>query len=322
MENSAMTRQDDELEQLRSSVNCGTILERLASGWSLDKTESTRRALKYRRGPGEIIIVNHDGKGWFDPQSDAKGDIFNLVQHLDPGLNFGHVRKQLRRVAGIAPAYPELQKTSNAITVTKPPAERWAARRRLSRGSPTWRYLNETRCLPEKILAAADAADAVREGPYASAWFAHRNQGGSLTGIEMRGPNYRGFSGDGTKTLFRLPGSQGPMPRLAIFEAPIDALSMAAFEQLRSDTLYVATAGGIGPATVIALTQLLNDLSSRAGAVAAVGTDNDPPGERHAKRLIAMIEAANVPWERFIPPGGAKDWNKFLQVQAGRGGDQ
>ncbi len=91
---------------------------------------------------------------------------------------------------------------------------------------------------------------------------------------------------------------------------------------LRSDTLYVATAGGIGPATVIALTQLLNDLSSRAGAVAAVGTDNDPPGERHAKRLIAMIEAANVPWERFIPPGGAKDWNKFLQVQAGRGGDQ
>jgi hypothetical protein len=29
--------------------------------------------------------------------SDAKGDVFALVQRLEPGLNFGHVRKRLRR---------------------------------------------------------------------------------------------------------------------------------------------------------------------------------------------------------------------------------
>jgi hypothetical protein len=90
------------LARLRGSVNCATILERLGTGWALDKPESTRGALKFRRGPGEIVIVNHDGRGWFDPMSKAKGDIFSLVQHLEPALNFGQVRQRLRRVAGIA----------------------------------------------------------------------------------------------------------------------------------------------------------------------------------------------------------------------------
>jgi hypothetical protein len=42
------------------------------------------------------VIVNHDGRGWWDPLSSTKGDIFDLVQFLDPSLNFGQVRKRLR----------------------------------------------------------------------------------------------------------------------------------------------------------------------------------------------------------------------------------
>jgi hypothetical protein len=57
-----MRTHDVELEQLRSGVNCATLLERLSSGWMLDKRESIRRALKYRRD-GEILIVNHDAGG-------------------------------------------------------------------------------------------------------------------------------------------------------------------------------------------------------------------------------------------------------------------
>ena len=56
------------------------------------------------------------------------------------------------------------------------------------------------------VVLAAIRAGVLREGPYASAWFAHRDQDGWLTGIEMRGPDYRGFSPGGDKTLFRLPG--------------------------------------------------------------------------------------------------------------------
>jgi hypothetical protein len=321
-EQSAMNGQEDELIRLRASVNCATVLERLAAGWALDQAESTRKALKFRRGPGEIVIVNHDGRGWFDPLSEAKGDVFSLVQHLEPSLNFGQVRKRLRSVAGIAPAYPVLPKLPNSIASAKSPAERWAARRPLRRGSPTWRYLTEARCLPDAVLKMAAAADVVREGPYGSAWFAHRNHGGVLTGIEMRGPNFRGFTADGAKTLFRFGQGRGRFSRLAVFEAPIDALSMAAFEQLRADTLYVATAGGIGPDTITALAQLFEELLCQPGAIVAVGTDNDAPGERHAKRLAALIEAAGLPWERAKPPADAKDWNEFLKIQAGRGDDE
>jgi hypothetical protein len=315
-EQSAMNGQDEEVARLRAAVNCATILERVGTGWRLDQSESTRKALKYRRGPGEILIVNHEGRGWFDPFTEAKGDIFDLVQRLDPDLNFGQVRQCLRKVAGIGFTYPESVNRPPRQTSTALPAERWAARRQLRRGSAVWRYLTEVRCLPETILKAAAAADAVREGPYASAWFAHRDHGGALTGFEMRGPEFRGFTADGGKSLFRFGGGSGPFTRLAIFEAPIDALSMAAFEKIRGDTNYVATTGGMGPDTIIALNDLFADLASQPDPIVAICTDNDNPGERHAKRLAALIEAANLPWERVKPPERAKDWNQFLQIQA------
>jgi hypothetical protein len=313
-----MTGQE-ELARLRATVNCATILERLGSGWQLDQPESTRRALKFRRGPGEIVIVNHDGRGWFDPLSEAKGDIFDLVQHLEPALNFGQVRQRLRTVAGIAYSYPEQHVTRRQDGPVASPSERWAARRQLRRGSAVWRYLTETRCLPENILKAAAAADVVREGPYASAWFAHHDQTGRVTNIEMRGPDFRGSTTDGNKTLFRFAIGTGPHTRLAIHEAPIDALSMAALEELRGDTLYVATGGGMGPDTVSELLQLFTEIAAQPGAVVLVATDNDAPGERHAKRLVALIEPAKLHWKRALPPANAKDWNEFLQSQANRG---
>ena len=185
-----MNGQDEEVARLRASVNCATILEHVGTGWRLDQSESTRKALKYRRGPGEILIVNHEGRGWFDPFTEAKGDIFDLVQRLDPDLNFGQVRQCLRKVAGIGFTYPESVNRPPRQTSTALPAERWAARRQLRRGSAVWRYLTEVRCLPETVLKAAAAVDAVREGPYASAC-ARSRVSASLTLNPGTGPRAR-----------------------------------------------------------------------------------------------------------------------------------
>src|SRR3984885_817654 len=106
-EDGAMSEQDKDVEWLKANVSCAVLLERLPPVWRLDRRESTRASLKYRRGEGEIVIVNHDGRGWWDPLSEAKGDIFTLVQHLEPGLTFPEARRLLREFAGIAPAYPE-----------------------------------------------------------------------------------------------------------------------------------------------------------------------------------------------------------------------
>ena len=29
------------------------------------------------------MIVTHDGRGWFDPLSNDKGDVFSLVERID-----------------------------------------------------------------------------------------------------------------------------------------------------------------------------------------------------------------------------------------------
>ena len=130
-----MNDQDAEIEWLKSEVTCAMLLERLPPVWQLDSAESTRRSLKYRRGEGEIVIVNHDGRGWWDPLSDHKGDIFTLVRHLDPGLNFGEARRKLRGFVGIAPAFPAALRARRTRASHLPVAERWERRRPLSRGS-------------------------------------------------------------------------------------------------------------------------------------------------------------------------------------------
>jgi hypothetical protein len=123
----SMRAGDTELELLRREVSCAALLEHWPAGWRLDRRESSRRSLKYRRDEGEILIINHGGHGWWVPQSSAKGDIFDLVQHLDPSLNFGQVRKELRRLVGVAPTFPEALRPSHSDGPVRP----WKRRPRL-----------------------------------------------------------------------------------------------------------------------------------------------------------------------------------------------
>jgi len=165
--------------------------------------------------------------------------------------------------------------------------------------------------LPEGILAAASAADAIREGPRGSAWFAHRDWTGILTGVEMRGPTWRSFSTGGDKTLFRLPGAPGRPSRVAVCE---DALSPAAIESRRRDTLYTATTGGMSPATIAALQQLLEGLASEPAGTLIAATDADIAGRRYAARLQRMATDAGVRFDAILPPDGLNDWNDTLRT--------
>ncbi|RWB24616.1 MAG: hypothetical protein EOQ42_35575, partial [Mesorhizobium sp.] len=91
-----------DVEELRSGVPCAAVLER--AGFAVDPKESTRRAIKYRRG-GDIIIVIHNGKGWFDPLSDAKGDVFRLVEHLE-GVTFVEALDHVADLIGFVSSEP------------------------------------------------------------------------------------------------------------------------------------------------------------------------------------------------------------------------
>ncbi len=313
-----MNRYEHEIDGLKASVSCATVLERLPPVWRLDAAESTRRSLKYRRGAGEIVIVNHDGRGWWDPLSPAKGDVFTLVRHLDPGLDFRGARRLLQDFAGIAPEFPAALRTPRRKRPLVPLTVRWERRPPLTPDSPAWRYLAGARALPVTVLSAASAAGVLREGPQGSAWFAHRDGAGMLTGIEMRGPAWRRFSAGGAKTLFRFAGGTAALPRLAVCESAIDALSLAALEGPRADTLYAATAGGMGPGTLTALRQLLGTMAADPTAWLVAATDADRAGALYADQLAALAAAVPVPCTRLLPPDGCQDWNDVLRPAGNR----
>ncbi|WP_054313296.1 DUF3991 and TOPRIM domain-containing protein [Mesorhizobium sp. 1M-11] len=292
-----------DIEELRERVLCAAVLEK--AGFAIDLKESTRKAVKYRRGD-DIIIVIHDGKGWFDPLSDVKGDVFNLVEHLDD-IGFAEVLQRVSELVGFVPKEPIWTRRSRERDPDLGIPDRWRVRRSPWRSSMTWRYLRDERGLPETVLRAAIRQDRLREGPRGSMWAAHVDDGGVVTGWEERGPEWRGFASGGGKVLFRL----GPVTaqRICITEAAIDAMSLAALEELRSDSLYLSTGGGWAPATEAAI----RALAARLDVQLVAATDNNAQGEVYAGRIEAIAVAASCGYERLKP--AREDWNEELRDQ-------
>ena len=291
-----------EIEALKEKIRCGAVLE--SAGFDIDTKESTPRAIKYRRG-GEIIIVTHAGRGWFDPLSEGKGDIFLLLAHLER-VDFNQACERLVSFSGQSLMPANVLNPSSAA-IEEDLATRWDARCRPWRGSATWCYLTAERMLPYSILQVANNDDSLREGPNGSMWAAHRHEDGQISGWEIRGPAWRGFAKGGAKALFRLGKSDGL--RVCVTEAAIDAMSLAAIEGLRDDTLYLSTGGGWSQACGATL----RALASRAGSQMVAATDANSQGEAYAQRLRALADDGGCDWTRLRPP--EEDWNEALKVR-------
>jgi Toprim-like/Protein of unknown function (DUF3991) len=157
-------------------------------------------------------------------------------------------------------------------------------------------------------------AGVLREGPVGSAWFAHFDRGGAVAHVDIRGPTYKGSLTGGVKSLFRLPLKGPLLPRLVLTEAAIDALSLAALESRRSDTLYAATGGGMGPGTIAAIEALLVNIAMLPDALFCSATDANGPGDRFADRHQSLARKFGVPFARLRPPMEGGDWNEVLRA--------
>lgn len=299
----AQRMEKTDLEKLRAKVPCGAVLEE--AGFALDLKESTRKAIKYRRA-SEIIIVIHDGNGWFDPLGDGKGDVFNLVEYLR-GVRFLEAMHEVAGLAGFIPSGLVWERQSRDREPDLSISERWHVRRKPWRGSATWSYLRHERGIPERIIRIAISANVLREGPRGSIWAVHTDSEGAVTGWEERGPNWRGFSSGGAKVLFRLGRPEGL--RLCVTEAAIDAMSVAALEGLREGSLYLSAGGGWSPTT----SESLRTLAARPGTQLVAATDADSQGEVFAQRLREIAEEVGCDWFRLKPP--AEDWNGALMAK-------
>lgn len=310
----------EELVRFREEIRCEVVLEK--AGYTLDKSESSTNNRKYRRGKGESIIVNHGGHGWWSPHHnstdrDGKGSVIDLVRFLNPGLSLGQVRRELRPLVGVQPSGATYVPVPEEAKPAPDPSAMWNRHPVLRRGSPVWTYLAQVRALPEGLLAHVARQGVLREGIKGTAWFAHRGNDGALTGMEMRGPEYRGFSSGGNgKRLFRFRADEGkrPVRRLVICESAIDALSFATLDPaaFRNGTLYVSTAGGLGPDAWAELKELMATLPQAEGRV-VIAVDADAQGDRYATNYLAMADELGLMAIRRSPDVSLNDWNSVLQ---------
>lgn len=294
---------DAELDELRARVDCRVLLEN--DGWSLDGRSSTRKSTKYYKHEGKhkrIIIVTHEGRGWFDGQEDAKGDVFALAQYLWRGENFGQVRRRLRPLAGMDPALADVRPSTPSAPIDA--GDVWGKARTPRPGSQGWGYLLRERALPGPVIARAVSAGVIREGVYGTIWAAHRDEAGNVIGWEMRGPQYKGFKKDTTKGLFVLGDARGAR-RVCVAEAFIDALSLGELEGWPEGTAYASTGGGYGPRTAEILAAIIP-----ADARLVAASDNGDGGERLARRLQRLAERLGLSFGRRRPE--LNDWNADL----------
>ena len=168
------TMKREELEALRAKVSCEAVLEQ--AGYEIDLKESTRRAVKYRRG-GNIVIVTHDGRGWFDPLSDEKGDVFGLAMFLE-GISFPSATQAVALLVGYQLSRAAWRSSRSSVPV-KDICDRWRSRPTPSPGSGAWRYLCWGRWIPTAIARKAICEGVLREGPFGSMWAAHVDSQGS-----------------------------------------------------------------------------------------------------------------------------------------------
>lgn len=296
-----------EIEALRARVGCSAMLEH--EGFAIDLRESTRRAMKFRRDE-DIIIVIHEDRGWFDPRSDAKGDVFALVAHLLGG-GFSEALMAVCELVAYQPTLPVWEPLARLSKLDASVEERWEHRKRPWRASATWTYLTESRAIPWHVVRKAIDTDLIREGPYGSMWAKHADGADQVIGWEERGPDWRGFSTGGAKELFRFGAATAR--RICVTEAAIDAMSLAAIEETKGDTLYVSTGGGWSQLTA----QALEAMASQRQTYIVAATDNNVQGEVFADRIRQLADVAGCDFSRLRPR--AEDWNEELKQRRERG---
>ena len=309
-----MTGHDPEIEELRDKVHCAVVLERTPPPWKLDRKESTRHSLKYRRGKGEILIVSHAGRGWWDPTSDAKGDVFGLVQRLEPGLSFGHARKRLREFAGLSPCFPPVDKAGGRNIPARSVAERWAERKAVWPNSPAWRYLARKRWLPSAIIEAASVAGVLREGPVGSA--APSRSSRRRRPCRCARTDLQRFANRGSQIALP-PAPEGSASSEAGSRRGGDRCAQRRGDREAAQGHALCGDGrGHGPGHDRRARGAAPRIAMLPGALLSSAADANGPGDRFADRHRSLGEKFRIPFARLRPPIEGGDWNDVPRARS------
>ena len=193
-----------ELEEFKTQINLCEYAS--TAGFILDRKESSRSSAVMRHACGDKIIVAKRPNGhwtYFNVHSSGKNDSGTIIDFVTvrKSLSLGSVRKELRPWIGkntsiaitndaydLHPVTGDLEKVHRNWAYTKPITAKNS-------------YLRE-RGIPEAILVDPVFRNRIRIDKYQNCVFPHWDLDGQLSGFEIKGKKFTGFSPGGKKQLW------------------------------------------------------------------------------------------------------------------------
>lgn len=308
----------DELDRFKSEISLSDYAQN-EFGYELVKKDSSKASLVLKCGGDKIIITRQlDGHDVYFSVGDERdnGSIIDFLQRRK-SVNLGLVRKELRAwlPGSKRPSIKVPQRLpARAVAVEKDRSEvlrRWASMQPYA-GS----YLTDERCIDPQTIAAFD----VRQDERGNACIAHRDGSGVL-GWESKNKGFTGFAAGGQRNVSFSRLDDGPLKRLVVTEAAIDAMSWSQLKH-QPGTGYISTGGTqlsqaqreqltrmMAKHTVPVVLAMDNDTHDKHGVLIPFA---QRPGEIMAAELAAMAPPG-VQMLRDVPTIG-KDWNEALQA--------
>jgi hypothetical protein len=282
-------------------------------GFVIDKRESSRGSTVMRLGQMKIIVSRKsDGvfTYWNVHDDQDKGTILDFIQHRNPGLNLGAVRKTLRAWLGSpAPAPLELPLLHGGVKDLDEVRRRYHAMDLASRHP----YLEDERCIPAAVLQHWRFGGRIKTDDHGAAVFPHFDAQNELCGYELKNRGFTGFASAGRKGIW-LSHVKPDDRRLVISESAIDAISHAVlFDD--PDARYGSIGGRPTALQLEVLRRVFIGMPERSEIVAAM--DADKAGCDLADLLLSVFRRCGRPdlsFRRDVPVG-AKDWNDLLRAR-------
>jgi hypothetical protein len=308
--------QDAELEGFRVSIDIREIAKSMFD-YVEDKSASWRGTTVLRSDHDKIAVSrNASDRHWvyYSFRRAEGGGVIEFIQRRT-GQSLGQIRRTLRNWQGSPPAaspqFGPLEMTAGR-DLTR--VRTLLAKSVVAGAHP---YL-QRRGIPRLILTSRRFSGTIRDW-LGRACFPHTDHGGVVTGAEIRGDNWKGFSPGGWKTAYRSNIFNGD-ERLVIAESGIDSLSFAAVNPDPQDrTRYMSVAGALN-------LKVQPDIIRRAAADLPPGsriiaaTDADDAGLSLAGQIeqaVRQAGRADLQFETMRPTEG--DWNEvLLHGSAGR----
>jgi hypothetical protein len=334
-------RMDDELEKFKLNVSIADLAA--SYGWEHDKKQSYKTAICLRKGGDKLYVTRIKASGhdmfhlWNGPTHIKSGSVVDFVKDEvnDNNAKLVRVRQELR---GWLPEAKKPAVKKPAVEYRPVPVEKDLEKIVLQHAqmqpyAPARNYLVDERKLNPKVIQAFGV---LQNGPHNNAVFPHVDKSGNVTGWEEKNRPPRGstrawtsFADGGVHGLYQVKVGTGPVQKIVVVEAAIDALSHAQLHFKKGDsTLYLSTGGTISDEQKEQLRELF---AQHKTATVVLAMDNDltdkkgqplefdrRPGELAAAKVRGLV-AEGQAVERHTPAG--KDFNddlKALQAQIER----